>query len=277
MLKNTGFWRSYLKPNKKKSYSYVKVFGERNTGTNFLNALIRSNVVDAKVLEHGNNSEGDAQIKRFPPEYSMVVDERMRDHLRMREFHENFGFKHAFVDRKRLETSPKFSDTLFLFITRNPYYFLTSLFRRPYSIVPNPAPDASFDEFLRQPILLHEREYYDYPVVESPVHLWSLKTKNVLSAHREIPNSVLLKYEDLVANPHGHLASMAEMGLKTKAELSVPNYSTKGDPLSFRDYQRRTQEYNPTDHYSRENLKFVRDSLDLDMCAQLGYIADYTE
>lgn len=84
--------------------NYVKVFGERNTGTHFLNALLKHNT-DLKVLEHGVNSraiERAAAILRSrslasTSEEARFVLERMIDSERMAEYSSTFRWKHALV------------------------------------------------------------------------------------------------------------------------------------------------------------------------------------
>lgn len=112
---------------------YIKVFGERNTGTNFTNELIRRNIEGIELLEHGNNNRVEEIYKQFPQDWSLLR-ERLIDRERGIEFERNFGWKHAFITQEMLMKSPRHHETLFVILIRNPFRFLYSLHRRPYNL-----------------------------------------------------------------------------------------------------------------------------------------------
>lgn len=58
---------------------YLKVFGERNTGTNYLNQLLVKNVVEVKVLEHGTNAGIVEATNKYSPHLRGLVTEFLID------------------------------------------------------------------------------------------------------------------------------------------------------------------------------------------------------
>lgn len=256
------------------NYKFIKIFGERNTGTNFLNQLVERNTRDIEILEHGKNKEIRNLLPDFPEKYHEFVDERMRDHLRIREFKDNFGFKHAVVSPSYLKASPKFANTIFIFISRNPFYFINSLYRRPYSIIPDPRDGKCMDDFLRQKILFHQRDNTDFPIAKSPVHLWSIKTGAAWRTHNSISNSIFIKYEELVNDPGEVLKRLKRMGVATTDEVDIPKKSTKGDAVDFFAYRRKTLGYNPKSDFNESQIEYILSEVDRQLCCELNYPTD---
>ena len=90
----------------------VKVYGERNSGTNFLQALLLQN----------------CQCEVASPQYE-------------------YGWKHGFPDEKHL-TKKERKTGVFIIVVRNVSDWLKSTHRRPYHMQPR----ESFDDFVRQPV-----------------------------------------------------------------------------------------------------------------------------
>ena len=116
----------------------VKVFGERNTGTNFLNRLLSFNT-DLQVLRHGravsrthlktleDSARQLGSAGPFSSQLRQLVLNRFVDEQRSNEYKSNFGWKHARVLVNDLQRSPHKEDTLFIFLIRNPWRFVSAL------------------------------------------------------------------------------------------------------------------------------------------------------
>ena len=252
----------------------IKIFGERNTGTNFAELLIGLNHPGLRVLTHGDNNGLNEQAAKFGAGRAPVVLERLIDARRAAEFPENFGWKHAAPAPDAIRAAPAFAQTCFLFLVRNPFQFLTSLARRPYNLILPDGRPGDMSGFLRGPILLNQRDGLAVRdgVVANPVQLWSLKT----AAHRATAaalgkQALLLRYEDLVADPTRPARWLATLGHRTDGVLKVPAASTKGDALSFSDYQARTRDVDPVEAFSPEDRAYVVEQIDQKLCADLGY------
>ena len=175
----------------------VKVFGERNTGTNFVQRLLSSqqdiqlvmgapnkwiapirNIVKARVL-------GVASDQHLLKERVQRKNQVSQSVLRHRSIpqdivwsayfgwtqHRNFGWKHRNLDEHTLKQSKKFRETKFLCLVRNPYQWLISMRRRPYGLgVP---PGADWAQFLSfswnsKSYDAKPQVHYNTPVDEDP-------------------------------------------------------------------------------------------------------------
>ena len=252
---------------------YFKVMGERNTGTNFLHQLIAGSTSGIEGLVHGSNDSVKKSTQGLPENLQYFARQRAIDILRKQEFSHNFGWKHARVDPAYLQQSPRFAETLFVFIVRNPFYFLSALFRRPYNLLPRAGDDKS--RFLRSPILLNERDNIcGTATLENPVRLWSIKTRSYVQTAAQIERALLIRYEDLVAQPDSILAMLAKKGAETAPNVQVPQQSTKGDNLTFGDYARKTAAYDYRSDHSASDIGFITEQLDAETLDQLGYRPD---
>ena len=128
----------------------VKIFGERHTGTNAINLFIRENF--------------DLTFK----------------------YYDFLGWKHRLAPKKSEWVKHDTSNTLFIFLFRNPYAWLRSMYREPYYHHYLKINDRSFDEFLKFSI-------EDY---ENSVCLWNQKNESYLRMSKEVKHSINIRIED---------------------------------------------------------------------------------
>ena len=231
--------------------SFVKVFGERNTGTNFLESLIKENT-NLSVLKHGGNeipkNRLDLIWKSIPfpqkqsPMLRRLILDRLIDQQRKDEYCLNFGWKHSLVDINHLKISPRFNATLFVFLVRNPWRFLSALHKRPYNLFPRVNVDML--DFVDSSFLANERDRLPCNFVQSPVEFWNLKVESYFNANSNIVNSLICYYEQIMQSPECFLKSLSEY-CNISEHLSIPMKSTKGDEKTFDDYQKETAKYDP--------------------------------
>ena len=81
-----------------KSIDYIQIFGERNSGTNYLKQLLEINL-DPKI-----------------------------------EIGSKFGWKHGFTHKRAIKNKDT-EHTLFLVLTKDPYSWLISMNQRPHQAV----------------------------------------------------------------------------------------------------------------------------------------------
>ncbi len=259
---------------------YVKVFGERNTGTNFLNQFLNLNTT-LTVLGHGKNDRckerankiyeahriKDAQVKRF-------IRERMIDAEREQEFSDNFGWKHSAPSLQKLMTSPRYNQTLFICLIRNPWRFLTSLHRRPYNLVPIPKDD--FSNFIRSPFVASAREGLDDTFLPDLVTLWNLKVGAYHRLHDQSNSNVLLVYyEELVIDVAPFVSRLSQFCEINHAAIQIPQDSTKKENKTYADYRAEVLEYNPLDTMSREDASYIGQRLAKPTIEQSPYLELY--
>lgn len=254
--------------------SKVKIFGERNTGTNFTEQFVKANFPALEVLHHPTTPDPQITVA-FPAPFANVVQERLIDDMRAREFDQHFGWKHARTDAAQLRSVPLFQDTGFIFLVRNPFAWLTSTLRRPYSLFSAAlmhGAEGDMDAFLSSPILTNLRDNLDDVVIPSPMRLWSLKTR----AHRDCAvalgdRAIFMRYEDLITDVPGAARAIARWGFPMPTDLRVAARSTKGDGLSFQDYQARVRDYRPEKEFTSDQIQRILAGLDRALCAELGY------
>lgn len=250
---------------------FVKVFGERNTGTNFVVQAMSTNAPHLVSLTHEHSSILPSLAKRvpLPTAWHDRVYNAALDCQRAWEFRRNFGWKHAATDPAYLRAGPLFDRTLFIAMVRDPYYFLNSLYRRPYNILPRPS--GSRAAFLGQPIRPNRRDRVGRGPLPSPMALWGLKAASYVNTAQQLPNMMVVRYEDVVTDFDAFFATLAAAGLPLNTRLQVPMASSKGDPMTFADYAAKTRSFDPRGVFDADELGQIAAGLDRETCALLGY------
>lgn len=263
------------------TFEYVKVFGERNTGTNFLNQFLRLNT-SLKVLEHGDNTRCKQRVEKIctahditDPVIKEIIFERMIDAEREHEFPRNFGWKHASISPHKLAASPLYDRTLFICLVRNPWKFLTSLYRRPYNLIP--MPETSFSRFIRSPFVASARDGIKDVFLPDPVELWNLKVNSYHGFYAKSSSKMIfLYYEQLVVNITrfaSRLSGFCEVDLTA---VKVPNSSTKGDQKSYAQYRDETINYDPLNSMTAKDASYICQRLDQSLIAKSPYSDMYS-
>lgn len=204
----------------------IKIFGERNTGTNYLEQLLMRNI--ACLLLPGTAPR--ILRWRFPG------NELLRDLYFDLSMANNLGWKHSMPcsDEAFRRVSRKHKKFLVVTLTKNPYSWLLSLYKRPYHQRDN---SQTFLEFLTRPWETVGRENYESSVFKNPIDMWSLKTKRYLELSNVV-ECVHLRYEDLLNSPMDAIKKVAcysdwlnkdrffniEESTKEKREKSFDNY-----------------------------------------------------
>lgn len=150
----------------------IKIYGERNTGTNYLSLLIALNL-DVK------------QVPGLIPPWVMHLEnmlpgrEKVRDLYYKATYRFNLGWKHTRVKPVAELARYKISDRgiYFITITKNPYAWLLSLYRNPYHQYFGEKPD--FETFVQTPWETVGRENCPKRL-NNPVELWNVKNASYL-------------------------------------------------------------------------------------------------
>ncbi len=183
------------------SRAHVKLYGERNTGTNYLSRLIALNL---DVIE----------IPGVVPPRVMRLQERLPGEELVRDIYfalnwrRTLGWKHALMKPAHIleRYARAFANPVVVTLTKNPYSWLVSLYRRPYhQQYPQGKPD--FETFLRQPWKTVFRDNAPRRL-SSPVELWNIKNAAYLTSARALP-IVNLTFEALLADPAGIIDDLA--------------------------------------------------------------------
>jgi len=152
-----------------------KIFGERHTATNAINSFIKSNFDSASTGY------------RF------------------------LGWKHRRAPRDCEWQKVNVEQILFIFMVRNPYDWVLSMFRDPYSYNQPELGNMSLAEFVSHPI-------EDY---ENVIQMWNEKNSGFIRMCFEVPHSFIARQEDLLINQHSIYDKLKEF-LPAK-EVFFPN------------------------------------------------------
>ena len=125
----------------------VKIFGERHTGTNSLNLFLRENC--------------ELEFK----------------------YYEFLGWKHRLAPKKVEWMKHDTNNVLFIFLFRNPYTWLNSMYKEPYYHHYLKINDRSFEEFIKFSI-------EDY---ENSICLWNLKNNSYLRMSKDSPKTTFIQ------------------------------------------------------------------------------------
>lgn len=208
----------------------IKIYGERNTGTNFLSKLIDLNF-DCKLLSGTVPSNLNRIIKK------VKGTENIKDKYFKITEKNNLGWKHREIDKMFLRNLNQLNEDVgFLTLTKNPYSWLLSLYNRPYHYKDE---KPSFEKFLEKPWKTVGREtiLQEYA---NPIEMWNIKTRSYLSLEKQF-KVYPIKYEDLLLDPIKELHKISlNLELNTKKEFPVNfNKSTKDSDKNsnyYKDY-----------------------------------------
>ncbi|MEO1350635.1 MAG: hypothetical protein AAFW84_17820, partial [Cyanobacteria bacterium J06635_15] len=152
---------------------FLKVYGERNTGTNYLSQLINLNL-KADELPGSVPSEIDVWQRKLQRKFN--IKERLKDIYFDISFHKNLGWKHSLVDPKKIyrKSSLPLDNISFITITKNPYSWLLSLYKRPYHQYFRQGEKIDFETFIVSPWKTVGRDNLNKKI-STPVELWNIK------------------------------------------------------------------------------------------------------
>lgn len=212
---------------------WIKLYGERNTNTNYLSKLIELNL-DAPQIQ-GVVPRSVFRLQTWAP-----GDERIRDWYFSVTFGRNLGWKHMRVEpAEKLRSSKLVRDGKvgFVTITKNPYSWLLSLYRRPYSL--QVKPEITFEDFLTMPWQTTGRDNLRRRRLKSPVELWNLKNASYLALSNALP-IVHLTTEFIFSDPDTTIRRIADA-------FNIRRLTDK-----FLDYERSTKDRSKDSNYYRD-------------------------
>ena len=253
----------------------VKIFGERNTGTNLLRSLIHRNS-GARCYPGTWPEFGARHTARLrqqlggassPHEAEALVDAFFRDQPT------HLFWKHAFVDQGTGVEDGAVDLTVFL--VRDPRSWLLSLYKNPHHL-PTHGPEAgqSFNEFLGAPVRTLGRERLGRAEL-TPPELYQAKVSGYLRLHQRLRadgrRSAIIRFEDLVTDQARTLASLAAGPPGPGAFVPIERSTKDPDKTSgfYADYYGRRLWVN---ELPAADWQAIRP--DGELCEALGYPVD---
>jgi len=238
----------------------IKLYGERNTGTNYFTKLIDQNF-DVEQLP------GVVPRKKI-----LLLSEKTKDLYFSLTQKDNLGWKHSAVSLDLIRSFKKLEQCHFITISKNPYSFLLSLFKRPYHY--EGEMPKSFSDFIRREWKVAGRDNYPGKSFENPIALWNYKNESYLHLKNAYPNRCyIMTYESLLENYNSELQKVqAFFDLKVKsADFENYSKSTKDKSVSHKDYQKYYLNEEWREDLSKEDISFINKHLDPQVMEALGY------
>lgn len=242
----------------------IKIYGERNTNTNYLEKLIHLNL-DAK------------QLPGIAPRYVRAIQkilpgkEWLRDLFFSVTRHRNLGWKHTRVmsasELRHYGVHKR--DICFVSITKNPYAWLLSLYRKPYSHqYSGGRPD--FETFLQTPWKTVVRDNCEN-LLASPIALWNIKNASYLQLANL--NGLNITTESTVQDPQSVIEKISNHFSIDKLSGKFLNYerSTKDETRNFSYYQDYYLNEKWRDDLSGQAVATISGAVDRNLMRQFGY------
>lgn len=238
--------------------NYIQIFGERNSGTNYLKSLLADNILED--IEIGSK----------------------------------FGWKHGFTNRKLISQEDT-SNILFLLITKQPYAWITSMRRKPHH-APQ-LYFKSLSDFIRSEWVCYKgREYQvrakrlkENPVrqeeemlqernpktrnrITNVIELRNLKNEFHLALRQNVENFFHIKYEELLKDAAQVVAQLADRyDFQVRSEFrdsSLYHGKSMNEQFARSDYYIKEEFMK---EISKEDLEFINSQIDWNLEAKLGY------
>ncbi|GAM56245.1 hypothetical protein JCM19231_2499 [Vibrio ishigakensis] len=241
-----------------------KVYGERNTATNYLIKLLSINFPRINILR----STVDPSV--LPKNVNLPASDREKliDNYFESSFSSNLGWKHSFICSDKLRKHKEIlSKTLIITITKNPYSWLLSFYRKPYHRLNDYYDD--FRGFLKPEWRTVGRDGLD-DLYLSPIEIWNLKNRSYVDC--EVGNVLNIKSENLIINPKVELDRISQAVFNRDCEIFC-NYfrSTKSDKKDSEYYKSYYKNEIWKKEIKREDIKYITERLDFSLMKKLRY------
>lgn len=236
----------------------IKIFGERNTGTKFLERLIHHNL-DTITLP--------GVVPKFITSTFGRRNEIVRDLYFKLTYHRNLGWKHAMAPSAAGLCNIDISNILFVTITKNPYSWLLSLYRSPYH---SKEKVSSFESFLVTPWKTVGRENH-VGAFKNPIEMWNVKN----SSYQKLAcfaSSLLIRYEDLLQEPRAFINDLAiDFGIPKRGCVNIDESGIDGESERFAYYKKYYLEEQWMAKLNTDLIDTINSHLDSNLMTSLGY------
>lgn len=203
--------------------TYVKIMGERNSGTNFTVRTLQENF----DIESDPEGLGLTRLHRFiltrwilPPTASRMLEDYFWHRLHIKSLPTLGGWKHAPVTPAIIAQFAALPDRQIICVVRHPLAWARSMQRNPFHAV-DKIPEA-FSDFLTMQWTPRPRDGLGKAPLPSPLVLWREKVRNYLATAEEYDNIHVVKYEDLLLDPAPVMARLSEYLGPPKGEFKHP-------------------------------------------------------
>ncbi len=242
----------------------IKIYGERNTNTRYIETLIQLNL---DVV----------QLKGVVPGYVKATQKILpgknwlRDLYFSLSYKHNLGWKHSQLRSScELKNSDAFQRNIcFVSVTKNPYSWLLSLYRKPYNHqFKKSKPD--FETFLQTAWKTDTRDNCE-KLLESPIVLWNIKNTSYLRLTDL--NGLNITTERIIQDPEYVIDRISSHFSIKKHDRKFSNYekSTKDTSKSFAYYQDYYLSEKWRDEISANAIEIINKTVDRTLMKHFGY------
>ena len=226
------------------SILYLKIYGERNTGTNYLQKLVANNYYCDFLngVTQGTYYRNLARALRSNGvKNSIEILQDYQDKEHFRKVSSDYGWKHACAPIDVIAESQHKFNTLFLILIKNPYTWISSLYKNPYDWLGGRYP-VSIDEFVKHKWDLTKRDNINEKSLNSPIELYTKKYASYIELTRKFPENVhIIKYEDLISNPEITINFLKSSFTQIDAQnfKNIEDSTKKNSNENFLDYRKK--------------------------------------
>ncbi len=241
----------------------LKIYGERNTNTNYISKLIHLNLDIEEI-------RGVVPAHTMKMQQILPGNELIRDFYFFLTYKQNLGWKHTRVrPASKIQAYAIMEKNVsFLTITKNPYSWLLSLHRNPYA--QNHKNNLSFEEFLCTPWKTVRRDNCP-KILSNPVELWNLKNRSYLQLAGF--NSLNITTESLFKNPKAVIDNICTLLSIYQSSNHFVNLeaSTKDSSKNFTFYQDYYLNEKWQDNLSENTISLINQNVDKKLMDHFGY------
>lgn len=240
----------------------IKIYGERNTGTNYLYQILRLNL-DVQVYSG------------IAPKIFQFLDfvfqtERSRNFYFEYTYEKTFGWKHQVIDSGMYEQLAA-SGVSTICLVKNPYSWLLSFYKSAHHYEKKRW--ENFSEFLVSELDTLRRDHIPEKKANA-INLWNLKNRSYYDYCLRESNGILVKFEDLVISPHEVLLRITSVFDTLPKQQEFRNYLASTKSAAEQNHSTYKAYYLNEDwmkHLTSESLRIINQGIDWGLADSLGY------
>ncbi|BBL75934.1 hypothetical protein [Methylomagnum ishizawai] len=238
---------------------FLKIYGERNTGTNLISEIFKNQGViqelPSSFIMRGFKNDSEPYLKRFADLKSKylpkagAVDENIKKLIRERIYddavhydrYECLGWKHCRPNKSiLLHDKNRFKKTLFIVITKHPYFWVKSFYKNCYhNLTGVKIKKIGFEDFLEMPWVSCARDWVDKTIFDSVLELYRDKINGYVELSDYAEHFIHIQYESLINSPDKYLDRVRSIISEDFPLLQMINESAKKDGNTMNDYRKK--------------------------------------
>ena len=174
------------------------------------------------------------------------------------QYYDFLGWKHRLAPSYEEFNKFNISDTLFIFLIRNPYAWSQAMYREPYYIHYRRINEKPFEEFLTF-------QFEDY---ENLITMWSKKNESYLEMAKWVPNALVIKLEDFRSDQKGAFQKISKfISPKQEACIELNAYINGRGHIQDQDIDKNLR----MNTLSKPALEIINRNLDVRLMPSLKY------